>query len=106
MTLRDITNLDLSLKAQASIATKYAPIIQCRKFIHEQVSRSTFLQKWQVGDMDIDLWLDNSLYPHNPSTWKQPKLNPLKDLVEFVGDGENDSLEYVRLFQSQNHECT
>ena len=78
-----------------------------RKFnlqIDEQPSRSTFPAKRRVGDTNIDLWLDGSIYPLDHRTRKRPKFDSLKGLLEFVGDGENGLFGYVQSLHSQSSE--
>ena len=101
MALRDVTNVP-PYKAQVTIDGKYAPLIQRGKFLHEQVSKSCFLEKRKVGLTALDLWMDGSLYPNDPRTGKRPKLNCLKDLLEFVGEGENGMLGYVKSLKSDS----
>ena len=40
--------------------------------------------------------MDGTLYPHDLRIGKRPKLNCLKDLLEFVGEGENGMLGYLK----------
>ena len=95
MAFREVTNLP-PYKAQATLDAKYAPVIQRGKFLHEQASKSTFPQRREAGHKNLDLWLDGSLYPRDPETRKHLRLNCLKDLLEFLGEGENGLLGYVR----------
>ena len=92
-------------KAQASIDSKYAPLIQRGKFLHEQVSRSSFPEKRKAGDTNLDLWLDGSLYPKDIRTGKRPKFTCLKELLEFVGEGENGLLGYVKSLELHSLEA-
>ena len=46
--------------------------------------------------------MDGSLYPNDPRTDKRPKLNCLKDLLEFVREGENGMLGYVKSLESDS----
>jgi len=48
--------------------------------------------------------LDGTLYPHDPRTGKRPKLNCLKDLLEFIGEGENGMLGYIKSLVSLSAE--
>ena len=101
MALRDVTNVP-PYKAQVTIDGKYAPLIQRGKFLHEQVSKSCFLEKRKAGLTTLDLWMDGSLYPNDPRIGKRPKLNCLKDLLEFVEEGENGMLGYVKSLESDS----
>jgi hypothetical protein len=89
-------------KAQASVSAKYAPLIQRGKFLHEQVSKAVFPERRSAGDTNLDLWLDGSIYPINVQTGKHPRFNSLKDLIEFVGDGESGLFGYINSLVAQN----
>ena len=89
MAFKEVTNL-------TTLDAKYAPIIQRGKFLHEQASKSTFPERREASHKNLDLWLDGSLYPRDPKTGKHPRLNCLKDLLEFLGEGENGLLGYVK----------
>lgn len=99
MAFKEVTNLP-SYKAQATLDFKYAPVIQRGKFLHEQTSKSTFPHRREAGHKNLDLWLDGSLYPRNPATGKHPRLNCLKDLLEFLGEGEDGLLGYVKSLEA------
>ena len=101
MALQDTSNLHL-YKAQASIATKYAPLVQRGKFLHQQESKSTFAEKQKAGYTNIDLWCDGSIYPIDPRSRKRPKFNSLKGLLEFVGDGEDGLFGYLKSIEGQS----
>jgi len=92
MEQREIISL---YRVQASIHPKYAPVLQRGKYLHEQVSKSTFPEKRKVGHTNLDLWLDGTLYSADVRTLKRPKFTCLKELLEFVGDGPNGLLGYI-----------
>lgn len=91
-------------KVQVSLHPKYAPLIQRGKNIDEQVPRSMFPEKRKAGESHLDLWLDGSIYPVDPRTGKRPKLNCLKGLLEFVGDGSDGFMGYINSLQSRPSE--
>lgn len=84
-------------KVQASIGEKYKPLIICGGPLHEQTNILDFVEKRRNCDQNIDLWLDGSLYPIDPRSGKRPRINSPSSLLEFVGDGENGLLGYLRV---------
>jgi len=97
---------DLPYKIQASLNPKYRSLIIRGRLIHEQISKSTFPEKGKAGDYNLDLWLDGSIYPMDPSTGKRPRFYDVKSMLEFVGDGENGLLGYSHGLQNSNTEIS
>jgi len=50
----------------------------------------------ELQEKHLDLWVDGSLYPIDPITEKHPPFSFVKDVLEFIGDGENGFLGYIR----------
>jgi len=46
--------------------------------------------------LNIDLWIDGSLYPKNALTGLPPSFRNLKGLLEFCCQGDNDLLGYTK----------
>ena len=63
-------DFDCPFKVQVSLNSKYQSLIVRGRLIHEQTPRSTFVEKRKRGDSNLDLWLDSSIYPLDPSTGK------------------------------------
>ena len=68
----------------------------------EQPSRSSFPEKRKAAETHIDLWLDGSIYPSNPHTGKHHRFDYLKELLEFVGDGDSGLFGYVQSLCSES----
>jgi len=62
--------------------------------------RSSFAEKHKAFDTNIDLWLDGDWCPRDLRSVKRPRLSCLKDLLEFVGDGESSLLGYIKSLDS------
>jgi hypothetical protein len=89
-------------KVQAWIGEKYKPLIIRGRPLHEQTYRLIFAEKRRNCDWNIDLWLDGSLYPIDPRSGKRPRIDSPSSLLEFVGDGENDLLGYIKSLESNS----
>ena len=73
-------------KISATIGSKYAPLISHRRVVHELTPKSKFSQMREVGASNIDLWVDGSIYPHNPVDNKRPHFRSVSQLLEFVAE--------------------
>lgn len=83
--------------AYATILPPYkTPVLVKGQFIHEHIPKMLSLEKRKVGDTNIDLWLDNSLYPLIDASEKRLGVQNVKDLLEIVGDGEQGLLGYIQ----------
>lgn len=82
-------------KISATIGSKYAPLISHSRVVHEQTPKSKFSQMREVGASNIDLWVDGSIYPHNPVDNKRPHFRSVSQLLEFVAEGNNGLLGYI-----------
>lgn len=87
-------------KCQAQISGKYRPVIVRGRALHEQPPKSCFPEKRRAGETSLDLWWDGSIYPVDPTTNKRPRFRSLKELLEFVGDGEQGLFGYVKHLES------
>lgn len=67
-------------KVSATIARKYAPIINQSRLLHLQTPRSEFPALRERGATHIDVWLDGSIYPHHPDTLQRPKFRSVSEL--------------------------
>ena len=93
---------DKTYKIQAWIAGRYRPLITCGNPLHNQVSRSSFGERRKNCETNLDLWLDGNLYPLDPSSRKRPKFQSLAELLEYVAEGENGLLRYVKRLESSS----
>jgi len=91
-----ICNNDNSYKLQVAIQGCYRPLIVRGRPPHEQADKTEFSSRRQFGQKNLDLWVDGSLYPMDPMTNKHPKFSSIKEVLEFLGDGDNGLLGYVR----------
>jgi hypothetical protein len=96
MALRDVTNLSSNYFVQIQLEVKYAPLIRCRKSLQEQVPKSSFSERREAGETNIDLWIDGRLYPVDPSTESPPPFRTTKQYLEFLCHGEMDMLGYTK----------
>ena len=67
-----------------------------------QDPRTCFPIKRKAGDTNIDLWLDGSIYPTDPSTRMPPPFMTLKAFIEFVCNGQTGLLGYVERLAGPN----
>lgn len=91
-----------SYKISATISAKYAPLISRSRVLHEQTPKSDFAQRRESGALNIDLWVDGSLYPHNPVDNKRPPFRSVSQLLEFVAEGKNGLLGYIERLCSRD----
>ena len=108
MALRD-ANLPTvyKLNHKRQLLARYASLIQRGKFLHEQVSKSTFPEKRKAGHTNTDLWYDASMYLVDPWIGKRPRFSCLNSLLEFVGDGDDSLFGYIKSLEvarGQSHE--
>lgn len=92
----------LTYKVSATIAGKYAPIINRSRMLHEQMPKSEFPRIRESGATNIDVWIDGSIYPHHPGSKKRPSFRSVSDLLEFVGEGKKGLLGYVESLSACN----
>jgi len=79
-------------KVFATIAMKYALIINRSHLLHLHIPKSKFFVLRELGATYIDVWLDGLIYPHHPSTNKCPNFRNVNDLLEFIGEGKKGLL--------------
>lgn len=87
--------LDMAYKLSTSVVAKYAPLINRSRPIHEQTPKSQFPAICEGGATNIDLWVNGSLYPVNPTDGRRPQFQSIAELLEFVGDGKSGLLGYT-----------
>ena len=91
-------------KLSATVAKKYAPLINHSRMLHEQTPKADFALYRERGASNIDLWCDGSIYPHHPVTNKRPNFRYVSDLLEFVGDGSCGLFGYIESLRY--YDCT
>jgi hypothetical protein len=91
-------------KLSATVAKKYAPLINRSRMLHEQTPKVDFALYRERGASNIDLWCDGSIYPHHPVTNKRPNFRSVSDLLEFVGDGSCGLFGYIESLR--DYDCT
>lgn len=96
MALRDLTNVGGSYAVQIPMDKKYAPVIRKGRIIEEQESRSSFPAWRAAAETHIDLWVDGSLYPVDPTTNSPPQFKTTKQYLEFLCHGESGMLGYTK----------
>lgn len=79
----------------------YAPLVRKGIPLHLQCNPAEFSAKRADGCLNIDLWVDGSLYPKHPLTGLSPSFRNVKGLLEFCCHGENGFLGYTKAL-SQN----
>lgn len=82
------------------LPAKYRPLVCRGQRISDQTPRSQFAAKRKAGDCNIDLWLDGSIYPENPTTGQTPSFCDLKGFLCFLGDGLNGLFGYTSSLQN------
>ncbi len=61
-------------KVQARVAGKYKPLIIQGHPLHQQPSKLSFPPKYKASEINLDLWLDGSIYPLDAITKRHPKF--------------------------------
>ena len=84
-----------SYKGSATIARKYALLINRSRMLHEQTPKSEFPRIRESGATNINLWIDGSIYPHHSSSKKRQSFRSVSDLLKFVGEDKKRLLGYV-----------
>jgi hypothetical protein len=103
MALLDEANIARSYVPSVVLDSKYAPVFKRGSRIGEgQNPRTCFPIKRKAGDTNIDLWLDGSIYPQDPSTGHPPAFRTLKEFLEFVCHGQAGLLGYVEKLAGPN----
>jgi hypothetical protein len=103
MALLDVSNIVRAYVPSVVLDSKYAPVFKRGSRIEEgQNPRSSFPIKRKAGDTNIDLWLDGSIYPTDPSTGMPPPFRTLKAFLEFVCHGQAGLLGYVEKLAGPN----
>ena len=103
MALLDEANIGRAYVPSVVLDSKYAPVFKRGSRIEEgQNPRSSFPIKRKAGDTNIDLWLDGSIYPTDPSTGHPPAFKTLKAFLEFVCHGQAGLLGYVEKLAGPN----
>ena len=96
MALLDEANICRAYVPSVVLDLKYAPVFKRGSRIMEgQNPKTCFPIKRKAGDTNIDLWLDGSIYPADPSTGMPPPFRTLKSFLEFVCHGQAGLLGYV-----------
>ena len=107
MALLDEANIVRAYVPSVVLDSKYAPVFKRGSRIEEgQNPRSSFPIKRKAGDTNIDLWLDGSIYPTDPSTGMPPPFRTLKSFLEFVCHGQAGLLGYVEKLAGPNGHST
>jgi hypothetical protein len=75
---------------------KYAPLIRRGKSLQEQVPKSSFSERREASETNIDLWIDGRLYPVDPSAESPPPFRTTKQYLEFLYHGEMGMLGYMK----------
>ena len=103
MALLDEANIARAYVPSVVLDSKYAPVFKRGSRIGEgQNPRTCFPIKRKAGDTNIDLWLDGSIYPIDPSTSMPPPFRLLKAFLEFVCHGQAGILWYVEKLAGPN----
>jgi hypothetical protein len=50
----------------ATLASKYAPLIKRSRDLYDHIPRYQFAALREAGALNIDLWVNGSIYLHNP----------------------------------------
>ena len=64
--------------------------------------KTCFPIKHKARDTNIDLWLDGSIYPMDPSIGMPPPFKTLKAFLEFVCHEQANLLGYVKKLAGPN----
>lgn len=102
MALQNVVESEGLYKIQSWIGAKYKPLIIRGHAFHTQTNKSIFGEKRRACCCNLDLWLDGSLYPVDPCSGKRLKLESSSQLLQFVGDGENGFLGYVKRLETMS----
>ena len=103
MALLDESNIARAYVPSVVLDSKYAPVFKRgNRIIEGQNPRTCFPIKRKAGDTNIDLWLDGSIYPPDPSTEIPPTFRTLKSFLEFVCHGQAGLLGYVERLAGPN----
>lgn len=104
MVLGDITNdlREAKYHVSLSLPPRYCPAIRRGHRLVDQASRAEFSAKRRAGDTNLDLWLDGSIYPENPTTQKPPPFRDLLGFLCFVGDGLQGFFGYTNALRSSD----
>jgi len=52
--------------------------------------------KREFGQIHLDLWVNGSVYPIDPTTNKHLNFFSIQQLLKFIGDGNSGLLGYVK----------
>lgn len=58
-------------KLFATIAQKYALLVNCSHALHDQTPKAQFPMHWSEGTTNIDLWVNGAIYPHHLDSCKR-----------------------------------
>lgn len=89
-----------SYKLSASIALKYAPLINRSSALHEQTPKLQFATLRESGFANVDLWSDGMIYLKHFVTDTRPLFRFVSNLLEFVREGKRGLLGYVESLSS------
>ena len=103
MALLDEANIARAYVPSVVLDSKYAHVFQRgSRIMKGQNPRTCFPIKRKAGDTNIDLWLDGSIYPTDPSTGMPPPFRTLKAFLEFVCHGQASLLGNVEKLARPN----
>ena len=98
MALQEITNIGKGSLYTAAVVldSKFTPVVKKGVRIDQQPLRAEFPALRDSGATNIDLWLDDNLYPIDPVTGKPPQFHTVKSYLEFLCHGESGLLGYSK----------
>lgn len=85
-------------KISATLGGQYTPLIKRTRDCQVHMSKLELdaLRASAAGASNIDLWVDGSLYPHNPlDLERRPRFKSVSELLEFTGEGKKGLLGYI-----------
>ena len=79
------------------VEADYAPC--CKRNWSRPACKAHIIELRNEGKKNMDLWLDGSIYPPDPTSSQSPSFFGLTSFFKFVCEGENGLLGYCkRLF--------
>jgi hypothetical protein len=100
MVLGNITNVynTNTYTLSCRLPGKYWPVIVRCCPLSQQEQLLDFPAKQKVGNTNINLWVDGSIYPLNPLIKEPPSFKDLKELICFIDDAVDGLFDYVNAF--------
>ena len=90
------SNIVHSYKPQVHLHARYAPVHRSGTYKSEVPSDATCVIRRAVGDNDIDLWTDGSIYPQDLATGIPPSFKNMKEFLEFPCHSEQGLHGYTK----------